>query len=407
MRKSVIITLCLVAIASTSCGSKAKEITVNAGKYARKDCVVKVELKKAFKNPVLVETTNGVQTPTDCQYISDDGKNWIYFTLTGNTAAGATRTYELSKGKATKAAPEMNVVDDGDNIILKSGNKEIMSYRYTTNISPEGVSHRFDRSGYIHPAKTPSGFVYTNIQPVDHRHHYGIWNPWTRVEYDGKVYDLWNLGDSLGTVRAKNIDDIYQGDVLSGFNASLDHFAFTPSGEKKIIEEEWKIRAVDQGEGFLWDFESVLEPTTDLPVTIKAYRYQGFSCRATAYWTKENCEMMTSEGLTRPDIDGSTARWIYVNGASSETTKAGFMFMATPENYNSPEPLRIWNEFQNRGRGDVYVNFCPTKTVDWNLEPGKTYNLRYRVMAYDGEMTPENAERLWTDFVYPPEVTVK
>ena len=398
MRKILIIAGLFIGL--TAFGrTTAKEITVNSGKYARKDCVVKVELNDAPKAVKLIETTNGAKAPTECQIVKDAGKTWLYFTLTGNTAAGATRTYELSKGKATKATPEMNVVDDGDNIILKSGSKEIMSYRYTTNISPEGVSHRFDRSGYIHPAKTPSGFVYTNIQPRDHYHHYGIWNPWTRVEYDGKVYDLWNLGDSLGTVRAKNIDDIYQGDVLSGFNASLDHFAFTPSGEKKIIEEEWKIRAVDQGEGFLWDFESVLEPTTNIPVTIKAYRYQGFSCRATPMWREVS--MMTSEGLTRPDIDGSTARWIYVNGKTRNGVKAGFMFMATPQNYNSPEPLRIWVE------GDVYVNFCPTKTTDWKLEPGGVYNLNYRVMAYDGEMTPENAERLWTDFVYPPVVTIK
>ena len=86
---------------------------------------------------------------------------------------------------------------------------------------------------------------------------------------------------------------------------------------------------------------------------------------------------------------------------------AGFMFMATPENYNSPEPLRIWDQNANWGRGDVYVNFCPTKTKDWVIEPGQKYQLRYRVMAYDGEMNPQKAESLWTDFVYPTNVTVK
>lgn len=402
MKKTMYIALaCLLA---ASCSPKV--VTVNAGDYNREDCVVKVQVSKNAKNLALVETTDGASKAVDCQVVKDEEGTWLYFLLDGKTPAGATRTYELSKGKA-EASPKMNVVDDGDNIILKSGSKDILSYKYTVTSAPEGVRQVFSRSGYIHPACTPSGFVYTNIQPRDHRHHYGIWNPWTRVEYDGQVYDLWNLGDSLGTVRAKNVDNIYQGDVLSGFDASLEHVAFTPEGETVIMEEEWKIRAVDQGEGFLWDFESVLKPTTDKPVTIKAYRYQGFSCRATDYWTKENCSMMTSEGYERPEIDGTTARWVYVNGASSETTSAGFMFMATPENYNSPEPLRIWNENQNWGRGDVYVNFCPTKTKDWNLEPGNTYVLRYRVMAYDGEMTPANAERLWTDFVYPPVVTIK
>ena len=406
MRKCFCLTAALALLAALGC-SKNTVVTVNAGDYDRTDCVVRVELKKAPKAPALVETTGGQSTPVDCQVVVDGGAAWLYFTLAGDTPAGATRTFSLSEGSGASPVPRMSVADDGGDLTLKSGSKEILTYNYAVTPAPEGVRQVFARSGFIHLAKTPSGFVYTNIQPRDHRHHYGIWNPWTRVEYAGKVYDLWNLGDSLGTVRSRSIDDVYQGSVLSGFNAALDHVAFTPDGEKTIIDEEWNIRAYDAGDGFLWDFESVLKPCTDIPVTIQAYRYQGFSCRATAYWTRENCYMMTSEGLTRPEIDGSTARWIYVNGASGEDTMAGFMFMATPDNYNSPEPLRIWNEEQNGGRGDVYVNFCPTKTKDWTLEPGNVYNLRYRVMAYDGEMTPERAERLWTDFVYPPVVTVK
>ena len=391
---------------AAGCASQ-KDITVNSGDYPREDCVVKVEIGKTGNNFALVETTDGAQTPVASQLISEDGVNWLYFKMEGKTPAGKTRTYSYAPadGKVAAAA-KMNVTDDGNDLILKSGNKNILSYNYTLSEVPEGVRQVFARSGYIHPAHTPSGFVYTNVQPVDHRHHYGIWNPWTRVEFENKVYDLWNLGDSLGTVRAKNIEAIYQGDVVAGFDAVLEHVAFTPEGEKVIMNETWKIKAVDAGYGYLWDFVSELEATTDSPVTIKAYRYQGFSCRATAEWTKENSMMMTSEGLERPQIDGSTARWIYVNGAAGDDM-AGFMFMATPENYNSPEPLRIWDQNANWGRGDVYVNFCPTKTKDWVIEPGQKYQLSYRVMAYDGEMNPQKAESLWTDFVYPPTVTVK
>lgn len=391
---------------AAGCASQ-KDITVNSGDYPREDCVVKVEIGKTGNNFALVETTDGAQTPVASQLISEDGVNWLYFKMEGKTPAGKTRTYSYAPADGkTAAAAKMNVADDGNDLILKSGNKNILSYNYTLSEVPEGVRQVFARSGYIHPAHTPSGFVYTNVQPVDHRHHYGIWNPWTRVEFENKVYDLWNLGDSLGTVRAKNIEAIYQGDVVAGFDAVLEHVAFTPEGEKVIMNETWKIKAVDAGYGYLWDFVSELEATTDSPVTIKAYRYQGFSCRATAEWTKENSMMMTSEGLERPQIDGSTARWIYVNGAAGDDM-AGFMFMATPENYNSPEPLRIWDQNANWGRGDVYVNFCPTKTKDWVIEPGQKYQLSYRVMAYDGEMNPQKAESLWTDFVYPPTVTVK
>ena len=36
------------------------------------------------------------------------------------------------------------------------------------------------------------------------------------------------------------------------------------------------------------------------------------------------------------------------------------------ENYNHPEPLRVWPEDQY-GRGDLLVNFATTKTTDWTL----------------------------------------
>lgn len=303
------------------------------------------------------------------------------------------------QSRRTTAPAAMAASDNGRTLTLLSAGKPILSYQYAEMPAPAGVRSVFARSGFIHPLYTPSGFVLTRVQPRDHWHHYGFWNPWTRVEYEGRVYDLWNLGDSLGTVRSRQIDALTVGAESCGFEAGLDHVAFTPAGETVILKERWKIRATQTSEGYLLDFVSVLEPATDQPVTIKAYRYQGFSIRATEAWTRDNCEMMTSEGLERSRIDGSRARWVYVNGATGPDTTGGFLFLSSPDNYNAPEPLRIWDQNANGGRGDVFVNFCPTKTQDWRLEPGRTYELRYRVLTYDGSLDPERAERLWQEYV--------
>ena len=306
------------------------------------------------------------------------------------TACGPSRQAGSRRG--------MSVRDDGRAVTLLSAGKPVLSYNYAVTPAPEGVSDVYARSGYIHPAWTPSGFVLTEIQPRDHYHHYGIWNPWTKVEYEGKLYDLWNLGERKGTVRARRIDAVYAKRKTCGFDATLDHVAFTPEGEKAILEEQWRVRAQEVPEGFLWDFESRLTPSAGRPVTIKAYRYQGFSIRANASWTRKNSTMLTSEGLERPQIDGSRARWILVEGETGPGRRGGFLFLAAKENYEAPEPLRIWNEEANGGRGDVFVNFCPTKMKDWTLEPGHTYVLRYRVLTFDGTVTPETAERLWEAF---------
>ena len=58
------------------------------------------------------------------------------------------------------------------------------------------------------------------------------------------------------------------------------------------------------------------------------------------------------------------------------------------------------------GRGDVYMNFVPTKNMDWKLKANKTYTLKYRFYAYDGMMTPTKAEKIWRDFGEPPVVKV-
>ena len=280
-----------------------------------------------------------------------------------------------------------------------------MQYQYAHTDPPAGVDPSYGRSGFIHPAYSPAGNILTTIQPKDHYHHYGIWNPWTRIEYDGQMYDLWNLRDKKGTVRARSIEGTSQGNVFASYTASLDHYIFTPREEKIIMNEQWKITAWNITDGFLWDFESHLHPSASLPVVIREYRYAGFSYRATEDWTKENCTMYTSEGKTRQQIDGSTARWIYITG-DTQTGRSGLLFMGHPDNYNSPEPLRIWDGNANGGRGDAFINFAPTKNMDWELKPGKQYTLRYRVMTYEGEMTKEKAEQLWNDFAHPPVVTI-
>jgi hypothetical protein len=225
------------------------------------------------------------------------------------------------------------------------------------------------------------------------------------MEYDNAVYDLWNLGDKQGTVRVQSIASMFEGNVFSGFTAVLNHIIFTPAEEKTIMTEHWNIRAWNVTEGFLWDFESDLFPVTALPITMKEYRYGGFVYRATELWTKDHCEIVTSEGLVRRAIDGSTARWIYVAG-ETETGRSGILFLGHPDNENAPQPLRIWDEEANDGRGDVFINFAPAKFTDWRLEPDRTYRLRYRIYTFDGEMTRELADRLWNDFAEPPVVRV-
>ena len=391
--------------------AKSIRFQVDAGSFDRQDCAVSLDVsaylkKNSTRVPYLSEIRDGQRLSLPCQLVfqQDGSQSLLCFVLQGHTPARSSRQFELSFGKAkTTEQPAMTVLDNQESLVLSQQGRPVLSYRYTLAPVPEGVDPVFRRSGFIHPAWTPSGFVLTAIQPRDHRHHYGIWNPWTHLVYDGKLYDLWNLGDKLGTVRATAVDATYQGPVVAGFDALLDHVIFAPAGEKTVMKEKWMVRAWQSAGGFLWDFESQLTPSGPQPVLLQEYRYAGFGYRANEVWTNQNCMMMTSEGHSRQQIDGTRARWIYVTG-DSPAGRSGLLLMEAPRNYNSPEPLRIWNEEANGGRGDVFINFAPTKNTDWQLEPGQTYRLCYRLFAYDGEMTPQRAEQLWQDFAHPPKV---
>lgn len=388
-----------------------KEITlsVNAGPYDRSNCVVSAVIAnlKPSDHVALYELVGGKKVNVPFQIVSGN----LYWILTGKTPAGVIRTYLLvpaSHSLDLSSAP-MKVEDTGKTLILKKEGKNIMQYNYAVTYPPAGVDKAFRRSGYIHPLWSPSGDILTTIQARDHYHHYGIWNPWTKLEYEGKIYDLWNLGDKKGTVRAKTLLSRESGNVYAGYKAKLEHYIFPDKKEtdqKLIMDETWDVKAWNTPEGYLWDFVSTLHPCSSQPVILKEYRYAGFGFRATLDWNRENSEMLTSEGKARKEIDGSTARWIYVTGTGKSGKRSGVLFMNYPENYNSPQPLRIWDEKAN-GRGDVFVNFAPTKNMDWKLLPGKKYQLRYRVFTYEGKMTKERAESLWNDFAYPPTVEIK
>jgi hypothetical protein len=411
-----ILSFLIIACAGVLASCTTKEITlvVQAGGYDRTDCVVSADISALKPGPssvvALYELTDGERREIPSQYAPEEGEAPIlYWILNGETPAGSARTFVAGiKGKTSEAPSPMDVEDTQKTLRLTKAGRPVLEYHYAHLEAPADADPAFGRSGFIHPAYSPAGHTLTNVQPQDHRHHFGIWNPWTRVVYDGSLHDLWNIGDKTGTVRARSIDQTFKGDVFCGYTATLDHYIFRPEEEEKVIlNEYWKIKTWNiPGDEFLWDFESHLLPSTPQPVLLQAYRYAGLGYRATAEWTKENCEMLTSEGKTRRETDGTTARWIFITGATP-SGRSGLLFLGHPGNYNAPEPLRIWDENANGGRGDAFINFAPTKNKDWELQPGGHYILKYRILAYEGEMTPQQADRLWNDFACPPAVTVK
>jgi hypothetical protein len=126
------------------------------------------------------------------------------------------------------------------------------------------------------------------------------------------------------------------------------------------------------------------------------YRYGGLGFRATESWRPSNSQILTSEGKTRSDADGSLAQWILAQGALGEA-HGGILIMSAPKNYQHPEPVRVWPD-NNEHNEQVFICYSPTKFSDWLLEPGKIYTLRYRLVVYDGKITADQANKEWINF---------
>jgi hypothetical protein len=369
---------------------------VAQGKVAAPVSVNLVDVAKIDPAKVTLVAVSGNEKTAIPFQVADGKLCWIL-------KPGATE-YQLRKGKA-RVGNSVAVVDKDGALTLEASGKPLLRYQYATVYPPPGVDSAFQRSGFIHPLWSPHGQVLTWIQPKDHYHHYGIWNPWTHVLYEGDTVDFWNLRSRQGTVRFAKIESTTSGPVFGEYQVLHEHVVFRGDEEEVALNELQTIRVYDTGSDdyYLVDFTFEMKCATESPVHLLEYRYGGLGWRATEEWNKDNSKVLTSEGKTRREADASKARWCIVEGEVGGDY-AGVLMMSHPSNYNHPEPLRIWPENANR-RGDMFANFSPTRDTDWLLEPGKNYVLKYRFLVYNGPMTPERAEAEWQAFANPPAVT--
>lgn len=284
---------------------------------------------------------------------------------------------------------------DDEKLIVKVDGKELITYQAKPMLNPKG-GDKFHGSNFIHPLKTPSGFVVTDLQPSDHLHHFGLWWPWKYIEVDGRKILCWELQKGDGIVQA-------QGGKLTadGFTSkSIYVDRKCKDGPRTVLNETLNAKVSKITEepvkGYNLDMEIIHETAIDKPVTISKYRYSGFSLRGTPVWNKDNSTVVTSEGKTYDKSNFTRAKWVRVEGDAGNGRSAGILMMSHPGNHDHPELLRTWDpKTQN---GAVFVNFNTVQDKPWVFEPGKKYTRKFRVFVYDGKLSTGDAEKLWMKY---------
>lgn len=417
--KELLISLFLIIAAGFPAKAQSSVVLhfcVETGFYKRINTPVSVNIEEICKSDTLsfqlFEKIKGKLIEKPCQ-IESGYTRMLWLILDGTTDPGAIREFFLCQNKKSPSENVLTADITSDAIILKKENSEILSYRKAVLYPPSGVDTIYKRSGFIHPLLSPSGNVLTRINPPDHYHHVGIWNPWTRVKINDHVTDFWNLYEKQGTVMFAGINSTENGSVYGGLSVRQEHIDFQGENQKEIvINEVWDVRAwnsepVEGIKSYLVDLTTYISVAGNSSITLEAYRYGGgIGIRANEEWTRDNSSVLTSEGKSRSDADGTRARWTNLNGSFRNNGQSGIVFFSHPSNREHPEPMRVWPPDANNGRGDVYFEFCPIRFKEWVLYPGNLYRLKYRMLVYDGKIEKQTADRLWNDFAHPPVVKV-
>ncbi len=374
------------------------------------DLVKTVALGEAPKfSNLRFEQIGGADTLALPFQLSGEGGRELNWVVPAPVKAGESREYRLLTCGGPPAFSEAcGMIQTDSTFILVAANRPVLSYQFRSHPAPAGVSPLYARSGFIHPLWSPSGRVLTWIQPPDHYHHYGLWNPWTKVTWKGRTTDFWNLGEGQGTVKYDGIVSKTSGPVFAEILVRHAHVAFDAAitagqapAQVRVMTELWRIRVWNVRGGFLIDFESELTPAIEEPLSLDVYRYGGgIGFRATPEWTGTNSEVITSEGKTWADGDATRARWCRISG-TTDGAETGILFMSSSSNFDAPQPVRIWPKNLVGATSYHYFEFCPTREKAWILHPGERYLQKYRLWISEGSMTPEEMEQAWQSWNPP------
>lgn len=324
---------------------------------------------------------------------------------------GITAEYYIKKGTFENTVNEASTGKKDGNLVMSIKGRPLLNYRYGISYPPNGVDSIFRKSGFIHPLLAPNGDTLTRIHPPDHFHHYGIWGPWTHTQINGQQVDFWNLGDGEGTVLFKELIDTKSGGVFTSINVSQEHMDLITENKPQVAlneDLEVKLWDLDRPDRYIFDYKTTFNTPLENGILFEAYRYGGgIGMRFTERWHKDNCTILTSDGKDRLTADGTNARWCIVKGESADGNGTnGILFMSHSKNKSHPEPMRIWPIDANDGRGDMFFEFCPIRLEEWNIDTNKKYELKYRMVVFEGDLNANEAEDYWRAFVKAPKMSL-
>ena len=379
-------------------------IKVSAGKYNRRNSIVTTQLPKFLRGKPLrlLRADNGKAIYARSPYKRPQELVWI---LDEAIASGSSRKYRIEVAKPGGKVPKSDdwVHIDGNSkgaVIMKYRNKTILHYNPMMVPSPIKGKPYYQRSGYIHPVFNPAGQPVTDDFAPDHPHQHGIMHPFVRTKFQGRSLNFWEQSPGVGGLIISNgVVAHTAGIVFASVHARLLHMDRTDKKNlKKVLKEEWHIRAYAFDKEFIFDLESRLSCATKTPLNVLKHHYGGLAIRGNRGWKKDLGNFLTSEGKTRKNGNHTAARWVDING-KVKGKHTGLTVFSHPKNFRAPQPVRLHPSMP-------YFCYAPMVKGSFKIKPQQTYVSRYRFYTHMGKLNVKRAEAIWADYAFPVQCLV-
>jgi len=248
---------------------------------------------------------------------------------------------------------------------------------------PDGIPLAGNSACCLHPVNTPSGERVTDIAPPDHRDHRGIFFAWQDVEFrrGGETIhgDFWGWGHFAPTEGRSIVNrhislaaaDTKSADVAIGNDWEIEG--------RKMMDEASTIHVTQNHGATILDL--TYRFTSDYDVTIEQNAFTGFAYRARkdGKWYYSDADGK----VTRPDSKSLVieANWPARDWYSYTITLENGKTVAIAVLDHPTNPPSTWHESMQL----TYLNPCVSVSKPVNIPAGKTFTLRYRALAHDGE----------------------
>lgn len=301
---------------------------------------------------------------------------------------------------------ELRCVVTDSSIAVYDVENEVLRYNTLAPKAPDVQRSHYERSGYIHPIRTPAGYVVTGDFAADHPHQHGLFAAWTDTTYRGNQVDFWNQHKGSGIVLHERVQSIETQPGSAGFKVAVKHCALDADGTPtKVLHDVWTVTVTKPAnDRYAIDFAISQTNVTDHPLVINEYHYGGIGFRGSNEWysdgsaralksySKEHTKadrpplaetlhrFTTSQGNNRWSGNHTRPDWLAFSGLLDDkvvTIKAS----SANSNDRHPHPVRLHPT-------KPYFSISPCVLGEFTIKPGDTYEASYRFDCVDGEVAP-------------------